>query len=146
MFDEQESSAVQIATRAFGTVNVLIGVLGFFGPAVTGNEDRFVNTRPGHLLGVAAINWLHALLHALYGMLCFKVGKQPCSSRVFMGLSAMFWGAMAAMGWRATGVDREIHLVKGLALDVGANVVHTIWAVIGFVGVWPSLFCSEQTR
>lgn len=67
-------------------------MLGFFGPAVTGNDERLINIKPGHLLGVAAINWLYALLHASYGILGLKIGQRSWSSRAFMGLSAAFWG------------------------------------------------------
>lgn len=125
------------AARAFGELNLLIGLLGFLGPAVTGNDDRFVNLDPGHLLGVAAINWPHALLHVLYGVLGFEASESARSSRAYMGLGAVFWGAMAAMGWRATGFDRRIHVVMGLALDAGANVVHTVWVGVGLaVAPW----------
>lgn len=52
---------------------------------------------------------------------------------------------MAVMGWRATGVDRDIHIVIGLALDVGANVVHTVWSGIGLVfALWPDALRSTQ--
>ena len=50
---------------------------------------------------------------------------------------------MAVMRWRATGVDRDIHIVMGLALDAGANVVHTVWAGFGLLfALWPDTFGS----
>lgn len=75
----------QTATRVFGAVNFLIGVLGLFGPAVTGNDDRLINVEPGHLLGGAVINWRHALLHAAYGDLGLEMGRRFRPSRLFMG-------------------------------------------------------------
>lgn len=92
MITERVSATIQTATRAFAAVNLLIGVLGFFGPAVTGNDDQLINIKPGHLLGVAAINWLHALLHVSYGVLALKTSHHPRSSRTFMRLSTVFWG------------------------------------------------------
>lgn len=51
---------------------------------------------------------------------------------------------MAVMGWRATGVDRDIHIVMGMALDAGANVVHTVWTGIGLIFVlWPDALGSK---
>lgn len=54
---------------------------------------------------------------------------------------------MAAMGWRATGFDRRIHVVMGFALDAGANVVHTVWVGVGLaVAPWRDALHSERTN
>lgn len=42
---------VQKAALWFGLLNVVIGVAGFLGAAVTGNQDGFININPGNLLG-----------------------------------------------------------------------------------------------
>lgn len=73
----REPTAAQRSAEYFGWTDLAIGVLGFFGPAVTGNGDGLINVRPGKLLGITAINWAHALLHASWGCTASRRANPP---------------------------------------------------------------------
>ena len=42
------------AVRGFALLQIVVGLLGFTGPAVRGNEDCIVNLRPGRLCRAGA--------------------------------------------------------------------------------------------
>lgn len=123
---------VETAARRFSALNAAVGLLGFVGPAVWENDDEgLINTDPGLFLGEFAVNGPHALVHVVYGILGLVFVRDSASARRFMGFSAVFWGAMTAMGWRAFGLERGVHVVMGLAIDGWANVGHALFAVLG---------------
>lgn len=131
--------SVDTAAKRFSAVNVVVGLLGFVGPVIWGNDDDgLINTEPGLFLGEFAINGPHALVHVIYGLLGLAFVRDTASARRFMGSSALFWGAMAAMGWRAFGLERGVHMVMGLAIDGWANVGHALFSVFGLTyTIWP---------
>lgn len=55
--------------RSSAWLNVAIGSAGLAEPTVTGNDDRIIDLRAGHLLSLAAMNPPHALLHLGFGAL-----------------------------------------------------------------------------
>ena len=60
--------SVQTAAKYLSLANLLVGIAGFFAPVVTGNSDRIINIHPGRLFGIFAVNWPHALLHVVLGL------------------------------------------------------------------------------
>ena len=118
---------IQKATLYFAIVNLVIGVAGYIGPLVIGNEDGLININPGMLLGLIAINWLHASLHLIYGLLGLWARSDSGRSRAYLGLGAVIFGVMAVMGILSFGFEPGIHLVMGMALDAQGNVIHILW-------------------
>lgn len=122
---------METATRRFSALNVVAGVLGLVGPAVWENDDDgLINTEPGLFLGQIAVNGPHALIHVVYGIVGLGFARNAVSARRYMGFSALFWGAMAAMGWRAFGFERGVHVVMGLAVDGWGNVAHGLFSAL----------------
>ncbi|MDP9373458.1 MAG: DUF4383 domain-containing protein [Chloroflexota bacterium] len=122
---------VQRATYYLGLTNLAIGIAGFAGPLVTGNRDHLINIRPGFLLGVFAMNWLHALLHLVVGIAGLPSWRVPRSATGYMRLHTVLFGVLWAMGRLRVRGSSRIHMMMGMALNAPANVVHALWALIG---------------
>ena len=118
---------IQKATLYFAIVNLIIGVAGFIGPLVIGNDDGLININPGMLLGIVAINWLHATLHLTYGLLGLWAKSDAGRSRSYMGLGAVIFGLMAVMGILSFGFASGIYIIMGMAVDAQGNVIHIVW-------------------
>ena len=133
--EDGRSSEIQPITRTFSLVHILGGVLGFVGPAVWGNDDDFVNIKPGLFLGRVAVNGPHALVHVLFGVLGVRASRDAESARRYMGLNTVFFGVLAAVGWRRIGFERGIHTMGGLAMDEWGNPGHSVISALGFLAV-----------
>ena len=129
------SFAIRSVVRKFSAVHILGGLLGFVGPAVWGNDDDFVNVEPGLFLGRVAVNGPHALLHVLFGVLGVRASRNAESARQYMGLNAVFFAALAAVGWRRFGFERGIHMMGGFAMDGWGNLGHSVISAFSFFAV-----------
>ncbi len=118
----------------FGMVNLVIGLAGFTGPLVTKNDQKVINTKPGLLFGIFAINWAHALLHLLTGVGGLVARTSQDAARTYMWFSSILFGALTSMGLAVFGLNRGIHLVMGMALNRQDNLLHTAFALAGMVG------------
>lgn len=125
---------VQTIAQSFGWLNLLIGIAGFAGPLVTGNRDRIVNVKPGWLLGVVAINWLHALLHLVTGLVSLPMYRTVGSAVAYLRLIAAVFGPLMAIGFWTVRGQSGIHLVMGMAVDARGNLLHLAWTGIGLLG------------
>ncbi len=130
---------VQKGALVFGLVNVLIGVAGFLVPLVSGNDDGLLNITPGNLLGFLAIDWMHAGLHLVVGLLGVLMAASAALSRLWMGLVVVVFGLLAVYGWFEAGLDPETHHVRGMVFDLEGNIIHTLWTAVGvfFLGARP---------
>ena len=122
---------VQKAAFYFGVVNLVVGIAGFIGPFVTGNNDGIININPGYLFGMLGINWLHAAAHVLFGVAGMSVRTNYDSSVTYMWVVAVVFAAMAAMGFMQFGMQSGLYSVMGMTVDRNGNVVHTVLALIG---------------
>ncbi len=121
----------------FGMVNLVIGLAGFMGPLVTKNDQKMINTRPGLLFGIFAINWVHALVHLLTGIGGLLTRTSQSAARNYMWFSSILFSVLTAMGLAVFGFKRGIHMVMGMALNLPDNLLHALFAVAGVVGgVW----------
>lgn len=77
-----------------------MGVLGFIGPAVNGNDDRLINIRPGKQLELASVNWLYSLMHLLFGLYGRQARHSTRQSRIHMYTTALGFGTMSFMALR----------------------------------------------
>lgn len=126
-----QPSAARRATRNFALANLAVGLLGFVGAAVTGNDDRIINIRPGKLLGLAATNWLHSLLHLGTGAAILAASRSERASLRAMQATALGFGAMAAMGINTTRGRDGTFMMMGMVIDNAGNLVHLAWTSIG---------------
>ena len=129
--ESSEQSSVESVVRRVGAIHVFAGLLGLLGPAVEGNDDRgLVNTEPGLFLGVVTVNGPHALLHVLAGAVGLRASRDADSARRYLRASSVFFGALAAVGWRRFGFERGVHRIGVLAVDGWGNLGHTIISAV----------------
>lgn len=112
-----DRTAVQKGAEYFGWTNLAIGALGLFGPTVTGNDDGLINVRPGKLLGITAINWSHALLHAGWGVYGLVARDSREQSVRYMRATAGVFGVLTAMGYNKVRGREGTYMVMGMAID-----------------------------
>ncbi len=125
--------AVQKVASALALGNSIIGITGLLGPFVTGNNDRFINIRQGYLYGVFGMNWLHAVLHLVVGVVGLLWRQTTAGATRYMRLHAVLFGMLAPIGVLKVRGSQQIHMVMGMALNMPANLVHIAWACIGLV-------------
>ena len=87
-----------------GITYVLVGLMGFVSgfvqePAVAPNLVGLGLTRGyGYLLGLFPINLLHNIVHLTIGLLGIFASFSLGSARLYSGVLALFYGALAVMG------------------------------------------------
>jgi hypothetical protein len=92
-------------------------------------QGRGFDRNIGHLVGkFGAVNPPHAIMHSALG--AAGLASRPFSrmSRTYMWINAIMFGALAVLGWATVGFKPGVHKVKGVALDVSDNILHTLWA------------------
>ena len=121
---------VQTAARAFTAANLGVGLAGFTGPLVQGNDDRVINLKPGLLFGVVAINWVHALAHLGLGVAGLAAAGDARRERNYVKLHAALFTPLAVMGWMHARrhPEERIHMLMGMAVDRRGNFIHSAWA------------------
>ena len=91
--------------------------------------SRMMNRDTSHRFGkFGAVNPPHAIMHS--ALAAAGLATRPFSriSRATMWMNALMFGALAVLGWATFGFKPGVHKVKGVALDVGDNIIHTLWA------------------
>ncbi len=135
---------VQKIAFYFGMLNLVIGLAGFIGPLITKNDQKIINTKPGLLFGIFAINWVHALVHLLAGIGGILARAEHNASRTYLWFSSILFGALTSMGVAVFGFRRGIHLVMGMALNRQDNILHGVFTLVAAVGaMWKPGFHLE---
>ena len=128
-------TSIQRTTTWLGNLNTLVGVLGFFGPAVTGNDDCIINIRPGKLLGLATVNWLHSLMHLPFGLYGRQARHSTRQSRIHMYVTATGFGMMSCMALRKLRGRSGYVMLHGMAIDRAGTGVHLAWTGIALAAL-----------
>ena len=132
--ESSRGSDIETVVRKFGVIHLFAGLLGLVGPAVWGNDDRGpVNTEPGRFLGWIAVNGPHALMHVLIGLVGLGASRDADSSRLYLRGNGVYFGVLAAVGWRRFGFERGVHPIGPLAVDGWGNLGHTIISAASLV-------------
>lgn len=124
------------AALYFGILNLLIGLAGYLGPFVTGNQDGLINIDTGQLFGLLAMNWVHAGLHLAFGLYGLAVRDSAEDARTYFWAVTVIFGVAAVLGFLAQAgfmVKRDpegVLLVLEMAVDTAANLLHLAWAGI----------------
>lgn len=120
-----------------GVFNLVLGVVGFIGPFVTGGGAAPVNIETGLLFGVIAMNWAHALVHVVFGVYGIRARRTVDAATMYLWAVAIVFGALVALGLLAQAgvlVRRSadgMPLVVEVAVNAAANVLHVLLAAIG---------------
>ena len=117
---------VQKAALYFGLANLVIGLAGFVGPLVIGNDDGIININPGLLFGIFGMNWLHAIAHILFGA-GIVISRSCEASRTFMWASAGVFGLLTILGFVMFGMEMEPQMMLGMASNGADNLLHLLW-------------------
>lgn len=124
-----------------GIIQLVLGVLGFVGPAVIGPGRGAVNVEAGLLLGVVAVNWAHALVHLAFGAYGIAARRTAQSATTYLWAVAVVLGALAVAGFLAEAdvlVRRTpdgMLLVLETAVNNAANTIHLVLAGVALGAV-----------
>ena len=128
---------VRIFAYALGGVYLLVGIIGFLSPFLTGVSPAqgFIVTERADLLGVFAVNWLHNLVHILVGVAGLAAGRAIPSSRTFAQVIGWLFLLLGIVGFVVPG-----DLLLGiLPLNPPDNVLHLLTGLVGlFFGYAPA--------
>ena len=124
----EKRTIAQNAALSMGIANLAFGLLGFVGPAVTGNSDRVINRNKGKLFDVFAINAPHALAHTILGGLGIAAQRSPRLAERYLEAGAVAHASLAAAGIvKERNRRKGINEFLGLALNAADNVLHGVW-------------------
>lgn len=129
----------------FGAIYVVVGVLGFIGPLVTGTgQESFIVTEGGKLLDVFWVNWFHNLVHLVTGVVGLVAAARTPSARMYSGVVGIIYAALFVVGLFT--VDRAFLGI--LPLNWADNILHLLSAVValvvGFTPVGLQILGSRQ--
>jgi hypothetical protein len=129
----------------FGAIYVVVGVLGFIGPLVTGTgQESFIVTEGGKLLDIFWVNWFHNLAHLVIGVVGLVAAARTPSARMYASIVGIVYAALFVIGLFT--VDRAFLGI--LPLNWADNILHLLSAVValvvGFTPVGLSILGSRQ--
>lgn len=100
-------TSTQIFAVVYGIVFLLVGALGFFPglltpPAPEAFSDHAVPVQvdgfEGYLFGLFHVNWLHNLVHLLFGIMGMAMARTFSAARWYGKIVAVSYGILAVMG------------------------------------------------
>lgn len=92
---------VQMFARIFGTIFIVVGILGFIPGLVQYIPDTtglMVDTGYGYLLGLFPVNIVHNLVHLGFGVWGVLAARDFAMSILYAQVSAVAYGALALLG------------------------------------------------
>ena len=113
-------STPQVVALVFGTVYLVVGVLGFL-PFLGGSYTQ----TPNNLLGLVPINLLHNIVHLIIGVAGIAAAATVANSRMYLKTFGIVLLALGVVGIFVQnpfqlvpigGFDVAIHLVTGAVL------------------------------
>jgi hypothetical protein len=118
---------VQRFAQVLGVVYLLVGVVGFVPPLLTGDLPEVTGPFSGYLLGLFAVNWFHSLAHLAIGATGLAVHRSFSASRAYALVIGVAYAALFLLGIISGGVgtlggllplngfDDALHAVTALA-------------------------------
>jgi hypothetical protein len=119
-------SLAQRFAQVFGAIYVLVGILGFVPPLLTGTLQGVLGPFAGLLLGLFAVNWVHNVAHLAIGAAGLAVYRNHAASRTYalilgiaylgLFLLGIFTGSVATLGGLLplNGPDDVLHIATAL--------------------------------
>ncbi len=110
--------------QIFGLVYLLVGILGFIPPLLTGSIPGVIGPFSGLLLGLFAVNWLHNIAHLAIGAAGLASYRSAAGARSYaIGIGVLYL-LLFVIGLilptvfgllPLNGADNVLHLVSGAA-------------------------------
>ena len=121
-------SSAQTFALLVGAVFLLVGILGFIPGIVTEHDTKFLGQDgDSKLLGIFQINFLHNLVHVIFGVAGIAMAKRVDSARTYLigggvvYLVVFLYGLLIDFGSDANiinlnAADNVLHLLLGSAM------------------------------
>jgi hypothetical protein len=122
-------STPQVVALVFGTVYLVVGVLGFL-PFLGGSYTQ----TPNNLLGLVPINLLHNIVHLIIGVAGIAAAATVANSRMYL---KTFGIVLLALGVVGIFVQNPFQLVPIGGFDVAIHLV--TGAVLTYFGFVPAV-------
>lgn len=143
--------AGQYFALTIGIIYVLVGIMGiipgFVQPPLVPPEAAglSVTTGYGDLLGLFPINFLHNIVHLVVGIAGILASLSLGSARLFSGILALFYGALAIMGLFLP-TQSTLGLIPIFGNDVWLHALTAaVAAYFGFIATPDLLELREQS-
>ncbi len=121
---------VQRFAQVLGVVYLLVGIVGFVPPLLTGNLPGVIGPFSGYLLGLFAVNWFHNLAHLAIGAAGLAVHRSFSASRAYALVVGTAYAALFLLGILSGGVGTLGGLLPLNGFD---DALHAATAVAALV-------------
>ena len=130
----EKRSSAQTFALLVGVVFLLVGILGFIPGIVSEHDTKFIGQDgDSELLGIFQINFLHNLVHVIFGVAGIAMAKRTDSARTYLlgggviYLVVFLYGVLIDFGSDANiinlnAADNVLHLVLGLGM-IGLGLI-----------------------
>lgn len=125
-------SLAQTAALVLGAVYLLVGILGFLPPLLSGDLPGTMGPFKGNLLGIFAVNWFHSLAHLLIGAYGLAVFRSHAQSRTFTLVIGVAYLVLFLLGI----ISGKVGTLGGLLPLNGADDILHILTAIVLLGVY----------
>lgn len=126
-----------VAALYLGYASLMIGIAGFIGPFVSGNQEGLINIETGQLFGLMAINWAHALVFLAFGLYGVTARGSHNATATYLWSMAVAFGLLAVLGllgqagWMEVTDPEGTVIVYEIAVDAVASLLHLGLAAAG---------------
>ncbi len=120
---------VQRFAQVFGIIYLLVGVLGFVPPLLSGSFDDISGPFSGVLLSLFAVNWFHSLVHLVIGAVGLAVHRSFSGSKTYALAVGVIYAALFLLGMSGSGLQTLGGLLPLNWLD---DVLHLLTALVAF--------------
>jgi len=128
-------SPAQRFAQVFGILYLLVGLMGFVPPLLTGSLEGVLGPFSGLLLGLFAVNWFHNLAHLLIGAAGLAVYRNHAASRAYALALGVAYLGLFLLGIFSQGVATLGGL---LPLNGPDDILHIATALIAFLAYFAS--------
>ena len=111
-------------------VYLLVGIVGFVPPLLTGNLPGVIGPFSGYLLGLFAVNWFHSLAHLAIGAAGLAVHRSFSASRAYALVIGAAYAALFLLGILSGGVGTLGGLLPLNELDDALHAVTALAALV----------------
>jgi hypothetical protein len=130
---------VQRFAQVFGAIYLLVGIMGFIPPLLTGKtpDSSFM----GLLLGLFYVNWLHSLTHLLIGVVGLATYRSLPAAKAYTLAIGVAYAVLFVLGL----VFGVTFLGGLLPLNGWDNVLHLLTALAAFGAYFASRGTAGMT-
>jgi hypothetical protein len=124
----------------FGGIYLLVGILGFIPPLVSGAIPGAIGGPggpfTGYLIGLFAVNWFHSLVHLLTGAAGLATYWNPIGARTYALVIGVAYALLFLLGL----FTQQVATLGGLLpLNAWDDLLHLLTAAVAFEAYFVSL-------